>query len=312
VVVNRVPVFTPRPAFSFVTSRLRVRFCGFAPARSHNRRTVTVHSSEFAVPHFTAPATHLPLCALCVPLWLRSSPPICVNLRTPVRPSRKNRNRVSRVNGVIDHRPLLARSSRQRSTLRAAAATTIRSARPSRRGAPLAAATNRYGATEKKGTRMTAGCPVRHSFSDGGVPSRLRVRPPPSSQPSLSAIASAAADAFCLLPCPSPLPSWTSWLRVRPPHPARIIPKDPERGGDISLEFKKTAPITPNLFMRNQLTTKLTLNSAAFSRVFPGFLRASQRLLCFPTRVQPRTLPLTHEKVTSRDPSSILSALFRG
>jgi hypothetical protein len=32
------PVFTQRPAFCFVTSRLRVRFCGFAPARSHNHR----------------------------------------------------------------------------------------------------------------------------------------------------------------------------------------------------------------------------------------------------------------------------------
>jgi hypothetical protein len=155
VVVNRVPVFTPRPAFCFVTSRLRVRFCGFAPARSHNRRTLTVHSSEFAVPTFTTGSTHFRLCVLCLPLWLRSSPPICVNLRPPVRPSRKNRNRVNRVNGVIDHRPLLARSSRQRSTLRAAAASTMRSARPSRRGAPLAAATNRYGATEKKADRMT-------------------------------------------------------------------------------------------------------------------------------------------------------------
>jgi hypothetical protein len=47
VVVNRVPVFTPRPAFCLVTSRLRVRFCGFAPARSHNRRPrIRVHWSR--------------------------------------------------------------------------------------------------------------------------------------------------------------------------------------------------------------------------------------------------------------------------
>jgi hypothetical protein len=32
------PVFTPRPAFCFVASRLRVRFSSFAPARSHNHR----------------------------------------------------------------------------------------------------------------------------------------------------------------------------------------------------------------------------------------------------------------------------------
>jgi len=80
----------------------------------------------------------------------------------------------------------------------------------------------------------------------------------------------------------------------------------------MTLEFKKNAPITPNLFMRNQLTTKLTLKSAAFSRVFPGFLRASQRAFCSPTRGQSRTLPLAHQKITSRDPSSILSAIFRG
>jgi hypothetical protein len=80
----------------------------------------------------------------------------------------------------------------------------------------------------------------------------------------------------------------------------------------MTLELKKTAPITPNLFMSNDLTTKLTLKSAAFSRVFPGFLRASQRLCCSRTRGQPGTLPLVHEKVTSRDPSSILSASFRG
>jgi hypothetical protein len=89
-------------------------------------------------------------------------------------------------------------------------------------------------------------------------------------------MASVAAEAFFLVH--PPLPSWTSWLRVRPPHPARIIPKDPEIGGDMTLEFKKTAPITPNLLMSNQLATKATLKSAAFSRVFPGFLRASQRL----------------------------------
>jgi hypothetical protein len=130
---------------------------------------------------------------------------------------------------------------------------------------------------------MTSACPVRHSFSGGGS----------------------------LLPCPSS-PSFVDFVASCETSPTRIIPKDPEIGGDISLEFKKTAPITPNLFMSNQLTTKLTLKSAAFSRVFPGFLRASQRLFCSPTRGQSRTLPFAHEKVTSRDPASILSALFRG
>jgi hypothetical protein len=71
---------------------------------------------------------------------------ICGHL---VRPFRKNRNRVNRVNGVIDHTPILARSSRQRSALRAAAASTMRSARPSRRDVPLAAAINQNGAPRK-------------------------------------------------------------------------------------------------------------------------------------------------------------------
>jgi len=81
VVVDWVPVFPPRPAFCFVTSRLRVRFCDFAPARSHNRR-IRFHLGELAVPTFTAGSTHRPLCVLCVPLRLRSSAPLCVNLRT--------------------------------------------------------------------------------------------------------------------------------------------------------------------------------------------------------------------------------------
>jgi hypothetical protein len=71
---------------------------------------------------------------------------------------------------------------------------------------------------ERKADRMTSACPARHSFSGGGPPS-------------LSAIASAAADAFFLVH--PPLPSWTSWLRVRPPssRETSVLPAFPVRHG---------------------------------------------------------------------------------
>jgi hypothetical protein len=64
-------------------------------------------------------------------------------------PGEKNPNRVNGVNGVIDRRSGPGRSSHSQAALRAAAASTMRSARPSRRGVPLAAATNLHGAPPK-------------------------------------------------------------------------------------------------------------------------------------------------------------------
>jgi hypothetical protein len=81
----------------------------------------------------------------------------------------------------------------------------------------------------------------------------------------------------------------------------------------MTLEFKKTAPITLNLFMSNHLTTKLTLKSAAFSRVFPGFLRASQRLFCSPTRGQSHVTICPRESYVAGprfDPLCLISRLM--
>jgi hypothetical protein len=189
VVVNRVPVFTPRPAFCFVTSRLRVRFCRFAPARSHNPR----------------------LCVLCVLLWLRSSAPFCVNLRhsagPPVRPSRKNRNRVNRVNGVIDRWCGPGRSSRSQAALRAAAATDRRIA-PARHGAmcPSPRRPTNTGTTERNDDRMTSACPafaVRHSFSVGG--SAFAASRETSALPFISTPCLCVPFAFCPAMSPSGL-----------------------------------------------------------------------------------------------------------
>jgi hypothetical protein len=108
-------------------------------------------------------------------------------------------------------------------------------ARPSRRDVALAAATNRYGAAERKGEPMTTGCPPScrpqlfllrslRSFAAPFICANLRQSADP--QPSLSAIASAAADAFCLLPFA---------FRLSPRHePFRIILKEPEIRGDPS------------------------------------------------------------------------------
>jgi hypothetical protein len=125
---------------------------------------------------------------------------------------------------------------------------------------------------------MTSACPVRQSFSGGGPPS-----------------------------------SFVDFVASCETSPTRIIPKDPEIGWDMTLEFKKTAPITPNLFMSNQLTTNLTLKSAAFSRVFPGFLRASQRLFCSPTRGQSHVTICPRESYVAGprfDPLYLISRLM--
>jgi hypothetical protein len=65
--------------------------------------------------------------------------------------------------------------------------------------------------------------------------------------------------------------------------------------------------------MSNQLTTKLTLKSAAFSRVFPGFLRASQRAFCSPTRGQSHVTICPRENYVAGplfDPLCLISRLM--
>jgi len=133
----RLPI--RRPHFR----RVALRACPIPPP-SDSRPLASIRGSNL---HHRLHISRFALFAfLCGCGYLRHSASICGHL---VRPSRKNRNRVNRVNGVIDHTPFLARSSRQRSALRAAAASTMRSARPSRRDVPLAAAINQNGAPRK-------------------------------------------------------------------------------------------------------------------------------------------------------------------
>jgi len=76
----------------------------------------------------------------------------------------------------------------------------------------------------------------------------------------------------------------------------------------MTLEFKINRPHHTQPFHEQSVNNETDPQKC---RIFPSVSRlfaCISRLFCSPRRGQSRTLPFAHEKVTSRDASSILSA----